>query len=622
MKHSRFFRILAAAVVLALLMLAVPLTPVLGAAAMTLSASTGVPGTAITVTSGTSFTLSQTGGYVWFDINGNVVRDSGEPYLAATTDSGGVLSAPGSLTVPAVTRGTYYVRAEVPYTATPDADALASFTITPGISLSTSSGNAGDTVTIDGDGFEASDTVTIWYDSINVGTKTTNTYGSFDDFSFTVPDSTKGSHNVRGKDDVGYSNTVTFTVSPEITLSPTLGAVGAEIIVTGTGFDNYSDITIYFDSIVQTISGGDDDTDSKGSFECTFYIPEASRGNHTVKAQDQIPNYDTATFTVSASITIDPTSGPSGTTVTVTGTGFRASYDLTVSYNDVDITDSITGDEDTDSEGSFEFTFVVPAGDAGTYEVEVSDGTNTVAEDFESTTSATISQTTTSTAPGNVGMSLTITGVGFLPEDTVTVTYSPGDEVLTTAATNADGNFTATFTIPASLFGEHTITVTDGTVSKTFDFFMESTPPPVPGLISPIAGEKAESEAVFDWATVTDVAPASPPVSYELQVSTSENFSLASLLVDKSGLDTSTYTLPPLDKLESAGEDAPYYWRVRAVDAASNESNWSDAETFTVGYSFEFTGWVVYTAMALIAVAFFLFGLWVGRRTGGGGDFY
>jgi hypothetical protein len=620
MKHKRFFRILAAAVILALLMLAIPLTPVL-AQTLTLTVTTGSPGTAITVTGGAGFP-AEGSGYVWFDINGNYLRDSGEPYLAASV-SGGVLSAPGNITVPTVTRGTYYVRVKVPYDTDANDDAHVAFAVTSGISINTSSGNVGDTLTVEGDGFDASDTITIWYDTTNVGTRTTDTYGSFtSDFTFVVPASTKGPHDIKGDDDGVYSNTVTFTVSPEITLNPALGTVDDEVVVTGTGFDDYSDITLYFDNVAQDIADGDDNTNSKGSFECTFYVPEAARGNHTVKVQDQALNYDTATFTVSASITLDPTSGPSGTTVTVTGTGFRSSHAITVTYNDVDITADISGDDATDADGSFEFTFDVPAGDAGTYEVEVSDGTNTTAADFESTTSATISETTTNSDPGYVAMELTITGVGFAAEDTVTVRYSPDNEVLTTAATNADGNFSAIFTIPASVGGEHIITVSDGTVSKSFDFFMEENPPPVPALISPLAGEKADALAVFDWETVSDVAPASPPVTYDLQVATSQNFSLASILVEEIGLATSDYTLPELDKLESTGEDAPYYWRVRAVDAASNASAWSEPETFTVGWSFEFSGWVVYVTMAVIAVVFLFLGLWIGRRTGGGGDYF
>jgi hypothetical protein len=609
MKRSRFFKVLGAAVVLALLMLAIPLTPALGAVGtidITVPATnTGPPGTGVTLTC-TGFTQGQS---YTVSFGGTVV----------TSGTTGASPFTTGFTVPARPRGPYTVAISV----TGDTSNTETFTITPGISLNVSSGHVGDTLTVEGDGFDASDTVTIWYDTTNVGTKTTDTYGSFtSDFSFVVPASTKGSHDIRGQYDTSYSNTVTFTVSPEITLNPTLGAVDDEIIVTGTGFDDYSNITLYFDNVAQTISGGDDDTSSKGSFECTFYVPEASRGSHTVKVQDQVPNYDTATFTVSASITIDPTTGPSGTVVTVTGTGFRSSHAITVSYDDVNITADITGDDATDADGSFEFTFVVPPGDAGTYEVKVSDGTNTVTADFQSTTSATISQTTTSTAPGNVGMELSITGIGFSPDDTVTVTYLPENEDLATAATNAQGNFTVDFTIPASEGGEHTITVSDGTVSMTFDFFMEENPPPVPELVSPLAGEKADALAIFDWETVHDVTPRSEPVTYDLQVATSENFSLATLLVEETGLTTSTYTLPDLDKLESTDEDAPYYWRVRAVDAASNASAWSEAETFVVGWSFSFTGWVVWVTMAVVAIVFLFIGLWIGRRTGGGGDYF
>ncbi|MBA7580458.1 hypothetical protein ES708_22349 [subsurface metagenome] len=169
--------------------------------------------------------------------------------------------------------------------------------------------------------------------------------------------------------------------------------------------------------------------------------------------------------------------------------------------------------------------------------------------------------------------------------------------------------------------GEHTITVSDGTITMTFDFFMEEDAPPTPELVSPAVGEKAASETVFDWSTVDDVSPASDPVTYDIQVSTTESFATGTVLIDETGLADSTYTLPSEDKLESTGDDAPYYWKVRAVDAASNESGWSAPGTFTVGFSFEFTGWVVWVTMVVVALAFFFFGLWIGRRRDSG-DFY
>ncbi len=612
MKHNKLLRILAMATILSLLMLAIPATSALAQTAI-VSPDDGPPGTLITVT-GSGFTAS-TPGYVWFDIDGDSVRDSGEPYDSFTTDGDGDLPAGVNLTVPTEPRGTYYIRADVP-SGSPIED-FDTFTITPEIELSDSSGNVGDTIYVDGYGFRANATVTIYYDGVSVGTDTTDSNGTFDNFTLTIPDSTKGIHKVKGKDSSGYSPEVNFTVSPEITLSSSSGAVDDTITITGTGFAETSEITIYFDGDEVDITGGDNETDEDGSFECTITIPDTSRGSHTIKAEDEDDNYDTATFTVAQKITIDPTTGSSGINVTVIGTGFKASYTITIKYDGELVATSPTT-VTTNPTGYFSATFTVPASMAGTYEVEATDGTNTATADFISTTDATIDQMTTATAPGHVGMELTITGTGFTPNATITVTYESDAVTLTTVPTDANGNFTAEITIPASLGGAHTITVSDGLVSKVFDFYMELAAPSAPELLLPLIGEKSDSEAIFDWDDVDDD---SEPVTYDLQIATSASFTLTSILVDKEGLTESEYALTEEEKLDSTSEDEPYYWRVRAVDAASNEGAWSDASTFYVGFTFEFAGWVVYVTMAVIAVAFFFLGWWLGRRRGVGDEF-
>lgn len=614
MKKNKLFRILAVAVTLSLLMLAIPATPALGAITFTISASSGPPGTAIAVTTGTGF-ADGTGGYVWFDIDGDYIMDSGEPSLSATV-TGGTLSAPGTITVPTEPRGTYYVRVEVPYDTTADADASAPFAITPEIELDDSSGYVGDTIKVDGYGFDYDTTVTIYYDNGSVGTDSTDGYGTFDNFTFTVPDSTEGTHKVKARDSLYYSPEVNFTVSPEITLGSSSGAVGDTITVSGTGFAASSDIIIYFDGDEVDITAGDNDTNSDGSFsDATFTVPDTSRGSHTIKAKDEDNNYDTATFTVAQKITIDPTSGSSGTTVTVTGTAFGASKTITIKYDGTTVA-TVPTTVTTNPTGYFSATFTVPASMAETYVVEASDGTNTATASFVSTTDATISQTTTVAAPGHVGMELTITGTGFTPNATVTVTYETTPVTLATVPTDASGNFTAPITIPASVGGAHTITVSDGSISKVFDFVMESSAPPVPLLLLPLVDEKAASETSFEWNPVSDVSPASSPVTYDLQVAADAYFT--NILVEKTGLTTPAYTLLEEERLESTSKEEPYYWKVRAVDAASNASDWCYASTFYVGFTFEFTGWVVYVTMALIAVAFFFLGLWLGRRRGGG----
>jgi hypothetical protein len=145
---------------------------------------------------------------------------------------------------------------------------------------------------------------------------------------------------------------------------------------------------------------------------------------------------------------------------------------------------------------------------------------------------------------------------------------------------------------------------------------MESSPPPTPGLTLPLAGEKLK-DGTFTWEAVEDAENPDIPVTFDLQVAIDADFTTP--LVDKTGLTTSAYTLLDEEKLESTGKDEPYYWHVRAVDAASNASAWSEPSTFTVGFSFEFTGWVVWVIMGAIALVFFIFGVWIGKRSGGGG---
>jgi len=58
----------------------------------------------------------------------------------------------------------------------------------------------------------------------------------------------------------------------------------------------------------------------------------------------------------------------------------------------------------------------------------------------------------------------------------------------------------------------------------------------VPAPLLPEMGVKVKSPVSFDWGDVKD---ASLPVVYTLQVATDKEFTDASLVVDKDGLDSS-----------------------------------------------------------------------------------
>jgi hypothetical protein len=615
-KYNRVFRTLVFTIILSLLMIAVTATPALAQTVDVYPAS-GPVGTTITVT-GTGFTPT-TGGWVWFDSDNDSVRDTGEPQRSVTTTAAGAIPAGITLTVPTVTRGTYQVQADIP-TGAP-IETSSTFDVTPQITLSPSSGYVGDTVTVSGSGFNAG-SVTIYFDTTNVRNATANASGTFSSATFTVPESYRGDHTVKGTDASGSSPTVDFTVSQKITVTPASGGVGDTVSINGSGFAASSTITFYFDTA--SVSGTTP-TNNKGSFTFnTFTIPSSSRGSHTIKARDDSGNYATAAFTVAHKITIAPTSGVSGTKVTVKGTGFSASQPITIRYRDVAVT-TTPASISTDANGSFTASFTVPAGLAGTYPVEVSDGTYTASANFTATIEVTITPTSEA-SPGHVGMEITISGTGFKPSSQITITYVATPPVTPfTTTSGADGSFSYTFTVPPSKAGPHTITASDGTNTLQATFIMELTAPAAPKPLLPAADGKAKSTANFKWEGVTkDVNGAdekSTPITYDLQIATDKDFT--KILLEKTGLTTSAYTLTDAEKLKSTNKDAPYYWRIRAIDAASNASDWSGAGTFYVGFIFpEIKGGLLYGLIGAGVLLLFFLGFWAGRKSKGGGSEY
>jgi len=440
-------------------------------------------------------------------------------------------------------------------------------------------------------------------------------YGEFSNKRFAVPDALEDGddeEDVRGGTYYVYATyyestrivaVAEFTViAGEIELDIDEGPVGTEVEIKGTGFGEDEDITIEYDDEDVDIESGDTETDSDGEFTCTILIPESTVGEHTITVTDGSGSEAEAVFTVESEITINPTSGPPATSVTVSGTGFRATKSIAITLAGITVGTTPASFE-SDSDGSFGCIFTVPTLVSGTYEVEASDGTNKPTANFVISAGATLSPTT-----GNVGTELTISGTGFVANGTVTIKYD--DAEVKTATVDANGAFSATFKAPASKAGDHTILASDGTNTKQFTFTMESTAPPIPLPLKPQMGIKAKAETYFDWEDVTDD---SLPVTYTLQIATDADFT--SIVLEKKGLTTSGYTIPETEKLLSTPQEAPYYWRVKAVDGASNESGWSGAGSFYIGTTFALTGWILYTLIGIGGLLLLVLGYWLGRRT-------
>jgi hypothetical protein len=504
------------------------------------------------------------------------------------------------------------------------------------ISVEPTSGKIGDTITVSGTGFSPSDDtnerhVDVYFAADAASTvddigSDVNTYkylktpaiGYVDDpdegdftTTFTVPstlndgtvdkDVSSGTYYIY----VTLYNTTRIkaiseltVVGGDISISPRSGPVGTQVEISGSDFGSREYISFEYDGSSVDFSG-DNRASTSGDFDSSITVPESTGGDHTITVIGGNSNSGLdATFTINAGITISPDSGPSGSQVTVSGTGFGDRTNVTIYMNNAKQTSKTS-----DRYGSFEVPFAVPVLGPGQYTIEADDGHgNSDVAEFTIAIGGDISATT-----GNIGTQVTVTGNGFIASHEVNITYDSAQ--VATATTNADGDFEATFTVPVSTHGDHTITATDGTNTKQFSFAVESTPPPAPQLLIPASGAKAKAMATFDWQDISDP---SLPITYTLQISSDQSFS--SLVLEKTNLTVSNYTLTPAEKLESM-KDAPYYWRVMAKDGASNQGEWSVVGSFFVGSQFSLPQWVMYVIYAIGAIVIFILGVWLGRRT-------
>jgi hypothetical protein len=266
----------------------------------------------------------------------------------------------------------------------------------------------------------------------------------------------------------------------------------------------------------------------------------------------------------------------------------------------------------TDTRGNLDVPFNVPNVEAGTYDVEVRDTDGNLGEfKFTLTTTANISPATSQASPGYPSMEVTIYGTGFKPNSAITLTYTSTATVFSTTS-QRDGSFAYTFEIPKNKPGENIISVTDGVNLLQVTFFMESVAPTTPQLLLPAPATKPERPVIFDWKDIIDPSG----VTYILQVARGKNFT--DIVIEKQGLVESQYTMSQTEDemLESINKVANYWWRVKAVDGASNESKWSNIRSFDIGFVAAMADWLKYLLIGIAVVVLSSIAFFVGRKTG------
>ncbi len=355
----KFFHRLA--IIIALCLMAVPSLALPAVAQVgpyiNLSISSGVPGDVLTVTGG-NFTAG-------LELE---IYFAERQMDTATVSPAGTFETEEFL-VPNTYRESYSVEAQVAGTVYADA----TFQVRSGLTVSPEEGQVGDTVTVIGRGYGQNETgIQLYFGGQRVAENKdieADAVGFWTE-SFQIPPATRGSHIINTQPSV-IPRHATFTVGPGIRLNPTSGSPGQTITVTGGGFGGgESNIKVLFDGeeLETGIEAGD-----RGEWEESFEVPEMPAGEYDVTSEGhQTKNVPGRTFEIVPGIEISPGEGHVGMNVTATGRGFSASSNVTVMYEDIDV----TGDTDiiTDDNGSFEVIFPVPASRHGPRQVTAEDG--------------------------------------------------------------------------------------------------------------------------------------------------------------------------------------------------------------------------------------------------------
>jgi len=446
-----------------------------------------------------------------------------------------------------------------------------------------------------------------------------DTYYEFD-MDLDVPECFSGVHEIWICDDDDPNDevdTLEFTVCPSIEIDTDEGPAGTEVEVTGHGWhEDESEISIWLfretgepdtadldddDYYIvaldeMAIDMEEDDAEKYGMWATTvtFEVPPASQGTHYLYAVGdensdiEDDNILGAEFDVTPGISLDVTEGAVGDTVTVSGSGFEdKEKGIAILFDGKSVRSGITADED----GCWEKDFEVPAMAAGSYDVTAK-GNDTNESDIDEVEFELGAGVTIIPLSGDVGTTVTVSGDGFAQNSAVTVTYDGSVKISgTTSSTGSISglSFEADHTQSTHTV-DHPIVVTCGASTFTKTFTMESNVPAKPILTAPPndsrIGHFTKVKPTLQWKAVIDPSG----VTYNLQVGTSPDF--AQVLIAKVGLTEAqallvsttgpemSYTLTDMEALPYG----TYYWRVKTVDGAMNDSGWTAPYSFKAGY--------------------------------------
>lgn len=601
-------RLFSMAIILPLLAVLFLSTPALSAPVVTLNPTSGAVGTTVTITGTVFDSYKGDSIHIYFDDE----EIDGSPIEVPQTGTFSTL-----FTIPADTaHGRHWisVMSDLDSPLAPDNFFIVEET---GLALDVVDGPVGTEVTISGSGFYAGRTVTLYYYNIvgeQIGTITASPVGKFG-YSFIIPGSTGGVHNITASNAEGNSAETEFEVLPDI--KPNLPSAGPRELlnIRGTGFGSRSNVNIVFG----TFTVANARTDEYGNFEIIFNVPDVNPNQYDIKAEDGEGNIDKVKFSVTAGANLSQNTGSVGSQLTVKGNGFQVGETVTVDYDNLRVATATT-----DNNGSFTATFNIPSSHGGSHIITVSDGITTKKLAFSVELEA--PAIPIMLLPSNSSETRAEAYLDWhdVTDPSLPVVYSlqvASDQNFSSLVLEKEGLTESEYTLEGveKLAAEvkrapyfWRVKAIDGAGNQSewsapWSFYINA--PPTPILLTPASDSMPDTPILFNWQAITSL---SPPITYNLQLATDLNF--ISVIFEKTGLTASDYLLTEEEGLELEREVA-YYWRVKAVDSVNNESDWSAPGSFYIDSSFTFPGWVIYTLIGIVVIIVCFFAFRAGRRT-------
>ncbi|MHB8599658.1 MAG: hypothetical protein ACYDER_22970 [Ktedonobacteraceae bacterium] len=253
---------------------------------------------------------------------------------------------------------------------------------------------------------------------------------------------------------IGVTSKLTYVTDaieyPGLVLNHYSGRPGTKIRIMGGGFSVNEQVTVSFrGTTIATVT-----SDASGGITTTYVLPpNHGAGNATIQAVGGTSGVSVQTiFGYTPTLAMTPTTGPSGTIITLTGHQFSANTTANFYWYDPSSgSKTYIGNAGTDANGNFKGHATAPAGLTGgnQYFVQAVDNLSRVVVQLPFVAQSSCVQCIQLTPnTGIPGSTTTVNGSNFTPGETVNIYFQQTGNGVVITTVNSSGTFSASLTVP------------------------------------------------------------------------------------------------------------------------------------------------------------------------------